>query len=102
MAEAFVAAVIAVSELGGAKPGDRTMIDALHPAAETFRDKLAAGASTEEAWRSAVAAGVAGAEATTSMKPRLGRASYLGERAVGHPDAVAVAVSIWLEAIGKE
>ncbi|MCZ7852184.1 DAK2 domain-containing protein [Agrobacterium salinitolerans] len=33
------------------------------------------------------------------MKPRLGRASYLGERAVGHPDRGAVAVGIWLEAI---
>lgn len=102
MAEAFVAAVAAVSELGGAKPGDRTMIDALHPAAETFRDKLAGGASVAEAWRSAVAAGVAGAEATASMKPRLGRASYLGERAVGHLDAGAVAVSIWLEAIRND
>ncbi|UXS41502.1 dihydroxyacetone kinase subunit DhaK [Agrobacterium tumefaciens] len=102
MAEAFVAAVLAVSELGGAKPGDRTMIDSLHPAAETFRDKLAAGASADEAWRSASAAGIAGAEATTSMKPRLGRASYLGERAIGHPDAGAVAVSIWLEAIGND
>ncbi|MCZ7910179.1 dihydroxyacetone kinase family protein [Agrobacterium leguminum] len=102
MAEAFVAAVLAVSELGGAKPGDRTMIDALHPAAETFRDKLAAGASADVAWRSASAAGIAGAEATASMKPRLGRASYLGERAIGHPDAGAVAVSIWLEAIGND
>ncbi|UXT20561.1 dihydroxyacetone kinase subunit DhaK [Agrobacterium tumefaciens] len=102
MAEAFVAAVLAVSELGGAKPGDRTMIDALHPAAEAFRDKLAAGASADVAWRSASAAGIAGAEATTSMKPRLGRASYLGERAIGHPDAGAVAVSIWLEAIGND
>lgn len=102
MAEAFVAAVLAVSELGGAKPGDRTMIDALHPAAETFRDKLAAGASADEAWRSASAAGIAGAEATASMRPRLGRASYLGERAIGHPDAGAVAVSIWLEAIGND
>lgn len=102
MAEAFVAAVLAVSELGGARPGDRTMIDALHPAAETFRDRLAAGALTDEAWRSASAAGIAGAEATTSMKPRLGRASYLGERAIGHPDAGAVAVSIWLEAIGND
>lgn len=102
MAEAFVAAVAAVSELGGARPGDRTMIDALHPAAETFRDKLAGGASAAEAWRSAVAAGVAGAEATASMKPRLGRASYLGERAVGHLDAGAVAVSIWLEALGSD
>ncbi|MCZ7450132.1 dihydroxyacetone kinase family protein [Agrobacterium rhizogenes] len=99
MAEAFTAAVAAVSELGGAKPGDRTMIDALHPAAETFRDKLAEGASAEEAWQSAVAAGLAGAEATAAMKPRLGRASYLGERAVGHPDGGAVAVGIWLEAI---
>ena len=102
MAEAFVAAVLAVSELGGARPGDRTMIDALNPAAETFRDKLAAGALTDEAWRSASAAGIAGAEATTSMKPRLGRANYLGERAIGHPDAGAVAVSIWLEAIGND
>lgn len=102
MAEAFVAAVLAISELGGARPGDRTMIDALHPAAETFRDKLAAGALADEAWRSASAAGIAGAEATTSMKPRLGRASYLGERAIGHPDAGAVAVSIWLEAIGND
>ncbi|MDA5639409.1 MULTISPECIES: dihydroxyacetone kinase family protein [Agrobacterium] len=102
MAEAFVAAVLAVSELGGAKPGDRTMIDTLHPAAATFRDKLAAGASADDAWRSALAAGTAGAEATTSMKPRLGRASYLGERAMGHPDAGAVAVSIWLEAIGND
>ena len=102
MAEAFVAAVLAVSELGGARPGGRTMIDALHPAAETFRDRLAAGASADEAWRSASAAGIAGAEATTSMKPRLGRASYLGERAIGHPDAGAVAVSIWLEAIGND
>ncbi len=102
MAEAFVAAVTAVSDLGGAKPGDRTMIDALYPAAQTFRDKVNAGTSAAEAWRSAVAAGVAGAEATQSMKPRLGRASYLGERAVGHPDGGAVAVGIWLEAIKVE
>ncbi len=99
MAEAFVAAVAAVSELGGAAPGDRTMIDALHPAAQTFRDRLAEGRPAGEAWKAAVAAGIAGAEATRGMKPRLGRASYLGERAVGHPDGGAVAVGIWLRAI---
>jgi dihydroxyacetone kinase len=99
-AEAFVAAVAAVSELGGAKPGDRTMIDALHPAAQTFRDKVAEGLAVDEAWKAAVEAGIAGAEATKKMKPRLGRASYLGERAVGHPDGGAVAVSIWLKALG--
>ena len=99
MAEAFVAAVEAVSDLGGAKSGDRTMVDALHPAAATFRDKVAEGLSVNAAWEAAVEAGIAGAEATKSMKPRLGRASYLGERAVGHPDGGAVAVSIWLKAI---
>ncbi|UWU26122.1 dihydroxyacetone kinase family protein (plasmid) [Rhizobium sp. CB3060] len=99
MAEAFAAAVQAVSDLGGAKPGDRTMIDALAPAATSFTDALASGKSVDEAWNSAVAAGVAGAEATSSMRPRLGRASYLGDRALGYPDGGAVAVTIWLQAI---
>ena len=100
MAEAFVSAVKAVSELGGANPGDRTMIDALHPAATTFRDRLAEGVNVQAAWKAAVEAGLAGAEATKAMKPRLGRASYLGDRAVGHPDGGAVAVTVWLAAIG--
>ncbi len=99
MADAFVAAVQAISDLGGAKPGDRTMIDALYPAAKTFSDRIAAGASVAEAWSSAVDAGLRGVEATKSMKPRLGRASYLGDRALGHPDAGAAAVGVWLEAI---
>lgn len=99
MAWAFVAAVAAVSDLGGAKPGDRIMIDALHPAAQMFEDKLGEGASADEAWEAAVNAGNAGAEATKTMKPRLGRASYLGIRAIGHPDGGAVAVRIWLKAI---
>lgn len=99
MAEAFVAAVEAISNLGGAKPGDRTMVDALHPAAQMFKDKVSEGTTAGEAWKAAVEAGVTGAEATKRMKPRLGRASYLGERAVGHPDGGAVAVSIWLKAI---
>ncbi|WCK69502.1 dihydroxyacetone kinase family protein [Agrobacterium tumefaciens] len=99
VSEAFLAAVGAVSDLGGAKPGDRTMIDALHPAAIKFKEKLAEGVSTEAAWAAAVQAGLHGADATKAMMPRLGRASYLGERAVGHPDGGAVAVGIWLGAI---
>ncbi|TCQ95398.1 dihydroxyacetone kinase family protein [Neorhizobium sp. JUb45] len=102
VAEAFASAVTAVSDLGGAVAGDRTMIDALHPAAQTFRDGLASGLDANSAWRLSVEAGIAGAEATKSMKPRLGRASYLGDRALGHPDGGAVAVSIWLKAIKSE
>lgn len=99
MAAAFVEAVEAISSLGGAKPGDRTMIDALYPAAVAFTEAVSSGQPSARAWDRAVASGIAGAEATKSMKPRLGRASYLGDRVVGHPDGGAVAVTLWLKAL---
>jgi len=89
--------VRAISELGGAKPGDRTMLDALHPFVEALKNPGAKSlrevllAATEEAKR--------GAEATAQMKPRLGRSSYLGDRVVGHADPGATAVAIWLRAV---
>ena len=92
-------AVEAVTELGGARPGDRTMVDALRPAADTFAQALQRGTSPAGAWAEAVRAAEAGAESTARMKPRLGRASYLGERAVGLPDAGAQAVVVWLRAL---
>lgn len=98
-AEAFAVAVQAIAELGGAKPGDRTMLDALHPAAEAFSAAVASGKSPAEAWGVCVAAAAAGTDATARMLPRLGRASYLGERAIGVPDAGAAAVLVWLQAL---
>ncbi|MBS7810832.1 dihydroxyacetone kinase family protein [Roseococcus pinisoli] len=98
-AEAFSRAVASVGELGGAKPGDRTMIDALHPAANAFAAALPEGLAA--ALKAAAIAAEQGAEATTSMTPRLGRASYLGARAVGVPDGGAVAVAIWLRALAE-
>lgn len=89
----------AIAELGGAKPGDRTMIDALYPAATIFAARLVAGRPAVEAWDDAVAAAQTGAAATAQMHPRLGRASYLGERAIGTVDAGAAAVAIWLGAL---
>jgi dihydroxyacetone kinase len=96
---ALAAGVDAIAELGGAKPGDRTMIDALHPAATAFAAALAAGRSADEAWDEAVAAAQAGVAATAQMHPRLGRASYLGARAIGTVDAGAAAAVIWLRAV---
>jgi hypothetical protein len=96
---AFESAVATISELGGAKVGDRTMVDALAPAADHFKAGLSKGVSGEEAWQQAVAAAHAGRDATARMQPRLGRASYLGERAAGIPDAGAAAVVCWMEAI---
>jgi dihydroxyacetone kinase len=98
-AAALEAAVAAIAELGGARPGDRTMLDALHPAAEAFGSALSRGVSPVIAWAEAVAAAESGALATRHMHPRFGRASYLGERAVGHVDAGAAAVAVWLRAV---
>lgn len=97
---ALSAAGEAISELGGARTRDRTMLDALVPAAEAFAAMLDRGASPAAAWAAAIAAAEAGVEATRSMHPRFGRASYLGERAVGHVDAGAAAVAVWLRALG--
>ncbi len=79
-----------IGTLGGAAPGDRTMLDALDPAA------TALAASGIDA---AVAAAEAGAERTAAMPPRRGRSSYLGDRALGHADPGAQAVAIWLRAV---
>lgn len=95
--DAFAVAIEALSETGGAKPGDRTMLDALHPALLKLRS--AEGIPAIEAWRLAALAAQEGAQATSAMAPKLGRASYLGERAIGAPDGGAAAVAIWMKAL---
>lgn len=85
----------AISELGGAKPGDRTMLDALDPFVRALK-KIQDGKISREAILSAVAASERGMEVTAQMKPRLGRSSYLGHRVIGHPDPGAKAIAIWL------
>jgi ATP-dependent dihydroxyacetone kinase len=96
---AFSNAVDTISELGGARVGDRTMVDALRPAASAFQSALEDRLSVSEAWIRAVEAARAGRDATANMYPRLGRASYLGERAIGVTDAGAAAVVCWMEAL---
>jgi dihydroxyacetone kinase len=87
----------AISELGGAKPGDRTMLDALDPFVKTLQQDRGAKA-TRELVHAAVEASEDGVEATAQMRPRMGRSSYLGDRVLGHPDPGAKAISIWLRA----
>ncbi len=98
-AEAFQAGCAAIGELGGAARGDRTMLDALLPAADAFQGAVNSGESPADAIRSAAAAAAEGARATAGMMPRRGRSSYLGERALGHPDPGAEAVAVWLAAL---
>ncbi|NIF80569.1 dihydroxyacetone kinase subunit DhaK [Paraburkholderia sp. Cy-641] len=98
-AAAFSAGVDGLMELGGAKPGDRTMVDALKPAADALHSALAQAATTDAALNAAVAAAVDGTSRTASMHPRRGRSSYVGERALGYADPGAHAVALWLAAI---
>ncbi|MGZ2745035.1 dihydroxyacetone kinase family protein [Burkholderia stagnalis] len=98
-AAAFRCAVESIGELGGARAGDRTMLDALMPAVDAFDRALDDDRDGAAAWAAAVEAAERGAQETTHMKPRAGRASYLGERAIGTPDGGAVAVAYWLQAL---
>jgi len=96
-AEALDQGSCAISELGGAKPGDRTMLDALDPFVKALK-KSAGRKASREAVLAAVEAAEHGVEATAQMKARLGRSSYLGDRVLGYPDPGAKAISVWLRA----
>jgi triose/dihydroxyacetone kinase / FAD-AMP lyase (cyclizing) len=96
-AEAIDQGCRAISELGGAKPGDRTMLDALDPFVKMLQREIGVRA-TRDAVLAAVEAAERGAEATAQMQPKLGRSSYLGGRVLGYPDPGAKAISVWLRA----
>ena len=96
---AFQAGIDAISELGGAVPGDRTMLDALQPACAALQEALSAGEPSRTALFRGLTAAAEGAARTATMTARRGRSSYLGERTLGHPDPGAEAVVVWLSAI---
>ncbi|MGW5735285.1 MULTISPECIES: dihydroxyacetone kinase subunit DhaL [Streptomyces] len=90
-ADALRTGVDAVGALGGAAPGDKTMLDALVPAV----DALA------ESFEAARAAANEGALATTPLQARKGRASYLGERSIGHQDPGATSSALLFDALAQ-
>lgn len=81
-----------VQARGRAKPGDKTMIDALIPAI----DAVASAGDIEEALKAAADAALNGVEATKAMVATTGKAKALGERSRGHPDPGAITLSILL------
>lgn len=80
------AAEAGVRERGKAKLGDKTIVDALHPAAEAFAGALEAGSSPAQAAREALAAAERGRDEVTPKRSRIGRASWVGERTEGRVD----------------
>jgi dihydroxyacetone kinase-like protein len=85
-AQAVKAGVDGVQSRGKAEPGDKTMVDALLPAAEALREAADQGTELAEALRQAAGAAEEGMKATIELVARKGRASYLGPRSAGHQD----------------
>jgi len=98
-AAAFAAAVEAVAALGRARPGEKTMLDALVPARDAFQAAVDAGSGLEVAADRAAAAAEDGAQRTIPLVATKGRASYLGERSAGHLDPGAVSSALLLRAL---
>ncbi|KYK14013.1 MULTISPECIES: dihydroxyacetone kinase subunit DhaL [Streptomyces] len=89
LAEALRTGVDAVRALGGAQPGDKTMVDALVPAVDALAESFAAARTAADE----------GARATTPLQARKGRASYLGERSIGHQDPGATSAALLFAAL---
>ena len=100
LAEMMQAAVESIQKTGersfgvGAKVGDKTLIDALAPAADSLTASAEAGEELLPAMKKAAQAAVQGAEKTKEIPARLGRAGTVGDRSIGHPDAGAYGVGV--------
>ncbi|WP_042407379.1 dihydroxyacetone kinase subunit DhaL [Streptacidiphilus carbonis] len=95
----LAAARDAIAALGGARGGDKTMLDAWIPAVDGFDSAVAAGEALQAAALAAAAAAEGGAEATVPLEARKGRASYLGPRSVGHLDPGAASTVLLFRAL---
>jgi dihydroxyacetone kinase-like protein len=97
-AAAFRQGVEGVRQRGKAESGDKTMLDALLPAAEAMREALEQGQELDEILRRAERAAETGMKATIPLRARKGRASYLGDRSIGHQDPGATSAHLLIRA----
>jgi phosphoenolpyruvate---glycerone phosphotransferase subunit DhaL len=97
--ELLQAGVEGILQRGRAEPGDKTMIDAWTPALATLKTGLADNLDTLPALQQAVAAAEQGMKDTIPLQARKGRASYLGERSIGHQDPGATSSYLLLNAL---
>jgi D-erythrulose 4-kinase len=84
----------ALIELGGAAPGDKTMLDALLPFVDELERRVNDGQRWQQAWSAAASVATEAARATADLRPKVGRARPLAERSVGTPDAGATSLAM--------
>lgn len=101
-AAAARAGLKAITDLGKAEVGDKTLVDALVPFVETFEARAAAGDDVSAAFTAAATAARDAADATAQLRPLKGRARPLAEKSIGHPDAGAVSLSLIVTAVAEE
>jgi dihydroxyacetone kinase len=99
VAEGVRAAYDALVRLGGAAPGDKTMLDAIEPFAEELARRVQAGEALPQAWTGAADVAERAARDTAALRPRVGRARPLAERSVGTPDAGATSFAMCVRAV---
>jgi len=99
LATMFSAADDGVQQRGKAKLGDKTIVDALHPASVAFAEAVAAGASLMDAGMAALRAAEAGRDQVTPLRSQIGRASWVGERTEGKVDPGCAALVVILSAL---
>ncbi len=93
------AAIAGIQKRGKAEKGEKTMLDALIPAYDAYSEKIAAGEDIVAGLDAACAAANEGVEFTKTISATKGRASYLGERSIGHQDPGATSATMTLETI---
>lgn len=99
--KAMEAAVDGIKMRGKATEGEKTMLDALCPALKVMQDEVVAGKSLKEALQDAAAAAEKGVEYTKTIIATKGRASYLGERSLGHQDPGATSSLYLLQVLAE-
>lgn len=101
LCEMMEAALEGIRARGNANLGDKTLVDALHPAVEELKRASEENTSLSQAFKRAAEAARKGSDRTIEMVAKKGRASYLGERSKGHRDAGSWAIVLVLEEAAK-
>ena len=99
LAVALRAGYDGVRQLGKAEPGEKTILDAFGPAVDAYESAVTNGGDERAAATAAAGAAEAGAQSTVDLQARKGRASYLGERSIGHQDPGATSTALVFRAL---
>ncbi len=101
VAKGAQAGLEAIMRLGGAKVGDKTLVDSFVPFAATLNEEVGKGKSLAEAWAIAADVATKAGEATAQLTPKLGRAKSHTQRSLGYPDAGAISLALCARVVAE-